>query len=269
MNACEQLDPLLSDWIDGTLAPEHRSRVDAHLAACADCRALAVDLGAISAEAAALPEIQPARDLWAGIARRIEAPVVPLGVTGERAIAQRGAVHRRLYVSRQWLSAAAAALVVASVGATYAVMRATAPATVGAPDTPVVAAQPTSVPTSVATTQAPESIAAAAPAPATPERGSGARLVSSRPEEPSAAGVTTYDSEIRSLRAVLRRRTDLDSGTVAVIERSLRVIDDAIAQSRTALARDPHSRLLGDQLTRALDQKVELLRTAILLPASS
>jgi anti-sigma factor RsiW len=263
MSACEQLDTLLSDWIDGTLPPERRSTVDAHLAACPDCRALADDLTAIARDAAALPPIQPSRDLWAGIAQRIEAPVVPLGVTGERAIA-----HRRLYVSRRWLSAAAAALVVGSVGATYAVMRATAPS---APGAPVVAAAPapTAVPAVVVPSSAPESVAAPVQSPALPATAPTARLASSRPEETAAAGVTTYDTEIRSLRAVLRRRTDLDSSTVAVIERSLRVIDDAIAQSRTALARDPHSRLLGDQLTRALDQKVELLRTAILLPASS
>ena len=36
--------------------------------------------------------------------------------------------------------------------------------------------------------------------------------------------------------------------------------------SRAALARDPHSPFLGDQLTRALGQKVDLLRTAALLP---
>jgi hypothetical protein len=84
-----------------------------------------------------------------------------------------------------------------------------------------------------------------------------------------APAVQTYDREIAALRAALRQRADLDSSTVAVLEKSLRVIDDAIAQSRRALERDPHSRLLSDELTRALGQKVELLRTAVLLPARS
>jgi hypothetical protein len=54
---------------------------------------------------------------------------------------------------------------------------------------------------------------------------------------------------------------------VKIIEKNLLVIDKAIAESRAALAKDPHSRFLNEQLTRVLDQKVGLLRTAALLPA--
>jgi anti-sigma factor RsiW len=77
-----------------------------------------------------------------------------------------------------------------------------------------------------------------------------------------------YDQEITRLQQVLQeRRSTLDSNTVAVIERNLRIIDAAIAQSREALEKDPASGLLNDQLNSALTQKVELLRTAALLPA--
>jgi hypothetical protein len=77
-----------------------------------------------------------------------------------------------------------------------------------------------------------------------------------------------YDQEIARLQHILReRRSTLDSGTVAVIERNLRIIDAAIEQSRAALEKDPASGLLNDQLNSALTQKVELLRTAALLPA--
>jgi hypothetical protein len=80
-------------------------------------------------------------------------------------------------------------------------------------------------------------------------------------------GAADYDREIAALRVAVReRRGELDSATVVVLVRNLRVIDQAIAQSRAALARDPHSPFLGDQLTRALGQKVDLLRTAALLP---
>jgi len=44
------------------------------------------------------------------------------------------------------------------------------------------------------------------------------------------------------------------------------VIDDAIAQSKAALAQDPASRFLNNQLNSALDKKLELLRTAAMLP---
>jgi hypothetical protein len=81
-----------------------------------------------------------------------------------------------------------------------------------------------------------------------------------------AAAAAAYDREIAALRDIVReRRSELDTTTVRVLEQSLRVIDRAIAQSRAALARDPNSQFLGDQLTRALDSKVELLRTVALL----
>jgi len=70
-------------------------------------------------------------------------------------------------------------------------------------------------------------------------------------------------------RIARSREAQLDSSTVTVIERNLRVIDAAIEQSRAALARDPASGSLSDQLTRVLDKKVKLLRTAALLPAST
>jgi len=54
-----------------------------------------------------------------------------------------------------------------------------------------------------------------------------------------------------------------------VIEQNLRIIDAAVKQSRAALARDPKSGFLADQLNNALDKKVELLRTVALLPSST
>jgi hypothetical protein len=80
--------------------------------------------------------------------------------------------------------------------------------------------------------------------------------------------IQTYDTEIAQLdSAVLLRRGELDTTTVKIIEKNLLVIDKAIAENRAALAKDPHSRFLNEQLTRVLDQKVGLLRTAALLPA--
>jgi hypothetical protein len=90
-------------------------------------------------------------------------------------------------------------------------------------------------------------------------------LVNSRP---SAEQV--YSSEIARLRTIVeRRRAQLDPVTISVIERNLKVIDDAIAQCRLALAKDPASRFLMESLNNALETKVELLRTATMLPARS
>ena len=80
--------------------------------------------------------------------------------------------------------------------------------------------------------------------------------------------IHTYDEEIRRLdSAVTLRRGELDTNTVKIIEKNLKLIDAAIAESRAALEKDPHSRFLNDQLAHVLDQKVGLLRRTALLPA--
>jgi hypothetical protein len=184
--------------------------------------------------------------------------------------------------SRRWLGAAAAALVAVTAGITYS---ATRMGGAGDGQTTVATTAPGAAPTQAdsASLVPPAGQLAVAPvddtAGAEPEReqrsvppAGDARRVARTAEPPLAAapGAATYDREIAQLRGVVQqRRADLDSATVAVLERNLRVIDDAIAQSRAALARDPRSRFLGQQLERTLDQKLELLRTAALLPARS
>jgi len=82
--------------------------------------------------------------------------------------------------------------------------------------------------------------------------------------------VQAYDLEIRRLNAILvARRSQLDTTTIAVVEKNLRIIDDAIAQCKAALKRDPASRFLIESLNDALDSKVQLLRTAAQLPSRS
>ena len=77
-----------------------------------------------------------------------------------------------------------------------------------------------------------------------------------------------YGEEITRLQTIIRdRRNELDVSTVTVLEQSLRIIDAAVRQSKAALARDPKSGFLTDQLNHALDKKVELLRTVALLPS--
>jgi CRISPR/Cas system-associated protein Cas10 (large subunit of type III CRISPR-Cas system) len=94
--------------------------------------------------------------------------------------------------------------------------------------------------------------------------------MASRPEDPSSQPEAVYGKEIAALQQIMsQRKTLLDSSTVVIIERNLRIIDAAIEQSRAALAKDPASLLLSEQLTHALDKKVELLRTAAQLPAST
>ena len=293
--ACAVVDERLMDYLEGDLPAGDRVVLEEHLASCARCRTLVADLRAIAGEAAALPVLRPERDLWAGIARRIEAPVValPSRAVGEPAAP---AVHvtrtdRRaapadrttIAVSRRWLAAAAAALIAATAGATYvatkgspAADRQLAVASEPRTGTAVPAVTPTPVPT---TDSLPIDSTPAAPAPAAPttrERPSAptARLAARRAApgtsvDAAVPGAVAYDRAIAAMRnAVGARRSELDSGTVEVLERNLRIIDEAIRQSREALARDPNSQFLGRALTSALDRKLELLRTAAMLPRS-
>ncbi len=174
------------------------------------------------AEAAELPTLRPSRDLWDGIAARIETPVVTLGAST--------ATTRPAWTRPGRLAAAAALLVTLTAAGTWQVARRTAP-TPGAG---------TAVATTVDAAEPTTTLAAYTPT---------VRLAS------------TYDQEIAALREILaQRELDLDDMTVRVIDENLRVIDDAIAAARAALEADPASALLTQRLTGAYDMKLDLLR---------
>jgi len=92
-----------------------------------------------------------------------------------------------------------------------------------------------------------------------------------RPELVSVAnqkGNAAFEGEIGKLRNIIeQRRADLDPKTIAVLEKNLRLIDQAIADCKAALADDPASAFLAEQLSRTYDTKLELLRSAALLPS--
>jgi hypothetical protein len=70
----------LSEYLDAEdLAPSERSDIQAHLAACSECRAVLDELREVAAVAAGLPDRAPDNELWSGIAVRLAAPpaVVP------------------------------------------------------------------------------------------------------------------------------------------------------------------------------------------------
>ena len=70
----------LSDYLDGEdLTPSERSDIEAHLAACSECRAVLDELREVAALAADLPDRAPQSELWSGIAVRLQpaSAVVP------------------------------------------------------------------------------------------------------------------------------------------------------------------------------------------------
>lgn len=73
--------------------------------------------------------------------------------------------------------------------------------------------------------------------------------------------------EIEMLQALLdQRRHQLDSATVEIVERNLKLIDTAIAESRAAFLRDPASQFLASQLARSYATKLTLLRATATMP---
>lgn len=81
-------------------------------------------------------------------------------------------------------------------------------------------------------------------------------------------GIATYEDEIGKLGGILdTRRNELDTATVAVLEKNLKLIDQAISESKAALAADPASAFLAGRLNHAYDTKLELLRSAATLPS--
>jgi hypothetical protein len=260
---CDGFADALADYLEGDASDGVRLGVEAHASSCAACQQLLTDLTAIRTDAEALPQLTPSRDLWSGIAERIDARIIPM---------EAPRIARDIPRRRSWLrpAVAAAALVIVTAGTTYVLTR----AQFSGSNTPTVAKAVTPKPSTVVadgnatmTSTATSSPDTVAPVKRTPASTSPAvRLVSATPAMDAADPV--FASEITKLRRIVRERRDqLDPKTVAVLEQSIAVIDSAIAQSRAALAKDPASGFLATQLNHSLEKKVELLRTAALLPS--
>jgi anti-sigma factor RsiW len=275
---CDEFDTALPDYLEGTLDDSRRAAAERHLSECVRCASLLRDIENIQKEAGTLPDMAPSRDLWQGIEARIAAPVIPLAARPER--------QRRL--APAWMGVAAAALIASTAGITYIL---TANSLRSATSVVAQVTPPTSPPQSnsgpetgapaVSTAPSPVDIRGAGTQPdlapslrpqttsSSRQGGATARLASQTTSDRAHSDLV-YGREIEMLQNIVsRRRVQLDSSTVAIIERNLRIIDAAIAQSRAALAEDPASRMLDEQLTHSLDKKVELLRTAAMLPAST
>lgn len=243
---CEHVDTVLSAWFEGDLGDDDRRAVDAHLRECLRCASLVRDLENIRRDATKLPEVAPSRDLWEGIAARIEAPVIELKPRQAPAPAR-----------RTWQMAAAAVLLMAvSSGVTY-VLTDRRPAT---------GDQVAATPDSIGTPSAPVAPNVVSPRPR-PSTGSGSTVLISNE---SSAPAIMYDQEITRLRVILdQRRGDLDTATVTAVEKSLKAIDKAIIEARAALTGDASNSFLNEQLNRSLEKKLGVLRRVALLPVGA
>ncbi len=237
---CAEYEARLQDWLERDADAATRMRMDAHRAGCAVCARLTREVQDVIAAAQALPDLMPSRDLWAGIERRIEAEVVPFPSPGAPVSPLAGPAFRRQAPAAWKAVLAASVLVAATATATWTAAR--------------------------RNVAVPAGIAAGAPG---ADSGFAAAMNLTRNAR-LASGKTldqTYDQEIASLRAIVNeRRGELDPATVAVLEKNLAIIDQAIAESKAALAQNPSSAFLLDRLTDAYQSKLRVLRAVAAIP---
>jgi len=222
---CDEVDLLLDDDVDGSLAAGDAREVSDHLAACADCRQGEARLRALLRRTRELPgRLEPRRELWDGI----EASIRSEG----RAVA--AADRRRDGSARPWsrVTLTAATLVLVAGAALLfglRVGRSTAGSRTAPPATNV--------------------------------------------EEAVVVGVDLqlagreYDRARGQLLAVLAaRRSSLAPGTAEVVERNVRVIDQAMADIRKALSESPGDQALGQLLLATYRREIDLLQQVTRLP---
>lgn len=227
----------MSDHIDGLLSEADARALADHLDACAECRSIELELRAVVAAAQAAPTIEPKRDLWAGIAARIDNSTPGVSPPDHHESADRfgqagtgrSALARRFSFSMPQLAAAAVILMALSGSAVWLITGPT-------DGTPVA---------------------------------SGTIIQSAGDASGSVRAVSTavppvdYSEDIDELeRALERNSADLDPATVEVIERSLEAINSAIANARAALAADPGNPYLHRQLDNTMRKKIDVLRRA-------
>ena len=247
----------LSEFVDGGLAPREQAEIETHLEACDDCREVVDDLRLLVARASALEDLEPAADLWPGIAHRLEErPARWFGWTRTWG--------SRVAFTVPQLAAAAAVLVFLSGGSVWLLMRgAPGPAPAGTPNGSV-AVNRSAVPS------AEPSPSSAGPSTTSPRP---SETASRAPESGAASGesgmalagydLVRYDATIAELQRVLTdNHADLDSSTVRIIQQNLDIIDHAIGDARRALLADPANPYLNGHLAQQLQRKVRLLQQA-------
>jgi hypothetical protein len=218
----------LSDYLSDELPEIERVAVEAHLSTCEDCSTALEDLARIVDEADELGEIEPPRDLWPDITAAIRADdpqVIPLPGARTRVAP---VLPGRIEISRHALIAASVVLVALSATASWWAGRSTAPVAEGLPGV------------------APNALV-------TPAAGVAA------PPEGMAGELAVLEDVMATARGVL------DPNTVRVLERNLGVIEQAIADSREALAQDPGNAFLVQHLERMYRRKLVYLQDAVRL----
>jgi Putative zinc-finger len=218
----------IQELVDGTLGPIRRAELEQHLAECEPCRRLLADLKKIRDAAGTLDRLTPPDRTWLQIAGRLrqEGRIQP-AVTPAPA-------HRR------YAMLAIAATLLVAVGASLVLL----------------------IPRLRSGGQAPQ-----APSAQQTERGNaGADDAVKSVEAEFRLAEQHYQNAIAKLEAAARSdQSSIDPQTAAMLQKNLQIIDQAIAESRSALKSEPQSVPARDSLFEALRRKVGLLQDTIAL----
>jgi anti-sigma factor RsiW len=126
MKDCHDIEPRLSEFVDGTLEPDEQQTVSAHVGRCPRCQHLAADLARLRDAARHLGPVTPPAHIWLEVAGQVRLDQPHPAPAPRRT----GATWQQ--AGRQWLGLAAA-LVFVTLGV-WLVQR--APATLGGEPAP-------------------------------------------------------------------------------------------------------------------------------------
>ena len=221
---------VLSDLLDGYLSRDDAELVSEHLSVCATCAETYRSLQGLVSSASALPKsVPPPGDVWSELRKSLEQRKEVVLPTSRRvANGESRSMHAPRPSGRMVavLAAAAVILIVLSSGITALVLRngTREMAGRGATPTPV---------------QAPSIVLPA-----------GFRQSENE-----------FNRTIEELQqAVDTQRGQLSPETIRTVDRSLAVVDSAIAEARAALLADPNNQMLVDLLSASYQRKLDLLR---------
>lgn len=222
---------VFSDLLDGYLSKDDAEVVSEHLSVCDSCAETYRSLQGLVSSASALPKsVLPAEDGWTDLRKSLERRkevVLPTAMrvgTVESRSTHTGRPSGRMVAV---LAAAAVILIVLSSGITALVLRNGTREIAGSGPTPT----PVQVPSSIVL----------------------------------PAGFRQTENEFNRTIEELQQAVDTQRGqlspeTIRTVDRSLAVVDSAIAEARAALLADPNNQMLVDLLSASYQRKLDLLR---------
>ena len=240
---CTQYREWIDELVDGTIVPIRRAELERHLAGCAACRALVADVETIRDTAASLDPLEPPAGVWLQIAGTLRQQG---RVATRPQPAAKSPVHHTALMA---IAATLLLLVGGSVAMLWTQFRGQNAAS------PTVATAP-----------------AVAPSPL-PAGNAQADVAVESVETEFRLAEQHYQNAIAKLEQAARldqaakggSQAALDPQTAAMLQKNLQVIDQAIAESRSALKAEPLSAPARDSLFDALRRKVALLQDTIAL----